>query len=253
MSQSAISRVELGRVGRVPFNKLRALGEALGADVELHVRWQGEGLDRLLDEAHATIVNAAVRRLRAAGWEVQVEATFAIGGERGSIDVLGWHPESGYIALCEVKSVVPDVQATLLALDRKVRLAPAIAADRGWSCHGVARILFVGESRTSRRRVERHAIVFRTAFPLRGRAVAEWLRRPALPAIAGVAFLTPIEPAKPSAIRGVGLRQAGGGRVRVVTSRCKRGGRPADMARGPPFIHPMGIRRLCCAQHSWDG
>jgi hypothetical protein len=33
--------------------------------------------------------------LRSDGWDVAVEVTFWIRGERGSIDVLGWHPANG--------------------------------------------------------------------------------------------------------------------------------------------------------------
>jgi hypothetical protein len=69
-----------------------AVAEALGATVEFVIRWDGEGLDRLLDEGHATLVDRVVAWLRAHGWEVAVEVSFARAGERGSIDILAWHP-----------------------------------------------------------------------------------------------------------------------------------------------------------------
>ena len=52
-------------------------------------------------------------QLRALGWEVVLEATFFIRGERGSIDILGWHATSRVVLVIEVKSVVPDIQAML--------------------------------------------------------------------------------------------------------------------------------------------
>lgn len=146
------------------------------------------GLDRLLDQAHAGLVEQVVQRLRAEGWETDVEVSFAIRGERGSIDVLAYHEASGVVLVTEVKSVVPDSQATLAGIDRKARLAPDIARSRGWSCRGVARLLVIGDSSTSRRRVDALAATYRSAFPRSGVAVRQWLRRPDGP-IAGLLFL----------------------------------------------------------------
>ena len=52
------------------------------------LRWHGEELDRLLDEAHARLVDEVVRRSTVLGWVVAVEVSFSRYGERGSIDVL---------------------------------------------------------------------------------------------------------------------------------------------------------------------
>src|SRR3954466_12929762 len=82
VSDAMISRVERGLVGAIPYALLRRIGEAVGAEVELHAGWRGGGLDRLLDEAHSELVDELVRRLTVLGWECVVEATFAIGGER---------------------------------------------------------------------------------------------------------------------------------------------------------------------------
>jgi transcriptional regulator with XRE-family HTH domain len=187
-SASAISRIERGRVDRVVVGTLRRVAEALDATLEVRVRWNGEGLDRLLDQAHAGLVEAVVKRLRADGWIADVEATFSIRGERGSIDVLGYHEATGVVLVTEVKSVVPDSQATLVGVDRKARLAPEIARARGWTCRGVARLLVVGDSTTSRRRIGALGTTYRTAFPLAGREVTRWLRQPDGP-IAGLLFL----------------------------------------------------------------
>jgi hypothetical protein len=126
--------------------------------------------------------------LRNDGWLADVEVSFSIQGERGSIDVLGYHEASGIVLVTEVKSVVPDSQATLYGLDRKARLAPDIARARGWRCRGVARLLVVGDSTTSRRRVGALSATYRTAFPVVGRDVSTWLRQPDR-AIAGLVFL----------------------------------------------------------------
>lgn len=72
-----------------------------------------------------------VKWLQSAGWEVIPEVTFQVRGERGSIDVLSRHG-NGAMLVIEVKSVVPDIQALLSSLDRKVRLAAEIGRERGW-------------------------------------------------------------------------------------------------------------------------
>lgn len=189
VSDSTVSRIELGRVGRIPFATLRAVGEALAAEVELTIRWQAEALDRLLDEDHSTMVGIVVDLFRRAGWEVAVEVSFAINGERGSVDVLAWHPLTGSIAVIEVKSVVPDNQAMLASLDRKVRIAPHLAADRGWTCRSVARILVIADGRTTRRRIARHAALFDVTFPVRTRSALAWIRRPSEPAPSALVLL----------------------------------------------------------------
>jgi transcriptional regulator with XRE-family HTH domain len=188
VSPSTISRIERGHLDGVSVGTLRQVAEALGASLEIRIRWNGEGLDRLLDQAHAGLVEGFVRRLAAYGWETDVEVSFAIRGERGSIDVLGYHVRSGIVLVTEVKSIVPDSGATLAGVDRKARLAPEIARARGWSCRGIARLLVVGDSSTSRRRVGALAATYRSAFPVAGREVDRWLRNPDAP-IAGLLFL----------------------------------------------------------------
>lgn len=69
------------------------------------------------------------------------EVSFDIRGQRGSIDILAFHPATGTLLVIEVKSVVPDMQAMLHGVDRKARLAPEIARGRGWRVERVARVL----------------------------------------------------------------------------------------------------------------
>jgi transcriptional regulator with XRE-family HTH domain len=188
VSRAVVSRIERGLIDNIPLVTLTRAAAALGATVDVRLRWNGEQLDRLLDEAHARIVDIVVFALRAAGWEVAVEVSFSKWGERGSIDVFAFHPGTGIVLVIEVKSVVPDNQATLYGLDRKTRLAELLAADRGWACRGVARLLVIGDSATSRRRVARLAATYAVAFPIRGRAVRQWLRNPTVP-INGLLFV----------------------------------------------------------------
>jgi hypothetical protein len=206
------------------------VARALEIQVDVVARWRAEGLDRLLDEAHAEIVETLVRRYTAAGWQVAVEVSFAIGGERGSVDVLAFHPGTRIVAVNEVKSVVPDVQAMIHGLDRKSRVARALAAERGWDPLVVSRYLVIGEDRTARRRVAQHDALFTAAFPVRGRAALASIDNPGRANVGS----SPVGPGPVAAGRGtsgliflstshrmVANRPAGGRyRVRSSAPRC---------------------------------
>jgi transcriptional regulator with XRE-family HTH domain len=189
MSSSAVSRVERGQGDRLSARTLANLATALGARISVRVLWQGEDLDRLLDGDHARLVEWVVRTLSDAGWMVVPEATFHIRGERGSFDVLAWHPATGHLLVVEVKSVVPDVQATLAGVDRKARLAPLVARERGWTPVAVSRMLVLPDDRTARRRLETFAATFDQAFPERTVALRRWIAQPNR-AVSGVLFVS---------------------------------------------------------------
>jgi transcriptional regulator with XRE-family HTH domain len=178
LSQPTISRLELGAADELTIRSIERVARSLGARLQVLLSWNGESLDRLLDADHAALVERVADELRIAGWDVGVEASFAIGGERGSIDVLAFRASRATVLVVEVKSVVPDIQAMLSTLDRKARLAVRIAAGRGWTARSVARILVIGDTRTARRRIERHRVIFATSFPARNVAVRRWLADP---------------------------------------------------------------------------
>lgn len=181
ISRQLVAKIESGRFDDVQVRSLRLIAEGLGASFELLVRWRGEALDRLLDAAHASLVEATVARLEALGWESVVEASFAVRGERGSIDIFALHRPSASVLVVEVKSVVPDSQAMIHAIDRKARLARELARERGWPCVSVNRLLVIGASSTARRRLTALDRTYRTAFPTRGQDVVGWLRAPSGP------------------------------------------------------------------------
>lgn len=189
VSRSFVSKVERGKATTADVGKLQAVCVALGADLEVRVRWQGEALDRLLDEGHAAIVERIVAMLARFGWQTWLEVTFNVFGERGAIDVFAWHAASRTLLIIEVKSVVADAQGTLSPLDRKVRLGPRIARERGLDPVVVARLLVVGDSMANRRRIDRFAGLFGAALPDRGWDVRRWLKRPA-GRLTGLLFLS---------------------------------------------------------------
>lgn len=208
VSRQLIAKVESGAIHGLTLGSLVRIGAALGATVDVVVRWRGEGLDRLLDAAHAALVEQVVRILRALGWETAVEVSFNIRGERGSVDVCALHRATATVLIVEVKTVVPDAGSMLETLDRKARLGAEIARSLGWPCSEVARLLVIGDSTTARRRVALLGGTFASALPDRAVGVRRWLQRPSGP-LAGLWFL-------PYATGG-GRRPAVTGRQRVRT------------------------------------
>jgi transcriptional regulator with XRE-family HTH domain len=174
-SRWAVAEVESGRGNRLPVERLIAIVAALGAYLSMRILFQGEGLDRLRDRRHAALVEEMVEHLLVDGWEVATEVTFNNFGERGSIDILAFHPDTSALLVVEIKTVVPDVGGMLSTLDRKVRLATEIAREGGWKAKGVARLLVLPEASTARRRVADHGATFDSAFPERNVEVNAWL------------------------------------------------------------------------------
>jgi transcriptional regulator with XRE-family HTH domain len=76
LSRETISRVERGELRGVPIGTLERITDALGASIDLSVRWQGERLDRLADAVHASVQQHVAAVLRSAGWLVAVEVSF---------------------------------------------------------------------------------------------------------------------------------------------------------------------------------
>ena len=113
-------------------------------------------MDRLLDEDHAATVGRTLAFLERHGWSANVEVTFAIYGDRGSIDVLATRRSDQAALVVEVKTRLMSVEELLRTLDRKVRLAAGIVHEReGWQPTIVGRMVAVADDSTNRRRVGR--------------------------------------------------------------------------------------------------
>jgi len=121
------------------------------------------------------------------------EVSYSEFGERGSIDLLGWHPEPRTLLVIELKTELTSIEETVRRHDAKARLGARIAHDRfGWRASSVARLLVLPDERTPRRQVERFAYVLGRAYPIRGRDLRAWLTAPADP-VSGLLFLTPAD------------------------------------------------------------
>lgn len=178
VSRGVVARIEQGTASRVTVATLDGIVATLGGRVLVRLVWQGDALDRLLDSRHAVTVEAVVQTLRMGSWDVATEVSFNHFGERGSIDVVGFHRETRSLLVVEVKTTIADAQDLQSTLDRKVRLAPGIARDRGWSPTTISKLLVVVDSRANRDRVAALSATFESAFPARTWAVRSWIRSP---------------------------------------------------------------------------
>lgn len=178
-----MSRWERGSLDRCTVTEVEQWATALDAHLHLDLRVDGER--PLTDAQHAMVQSWLVELLRAAGWAVEAEPSFNHYGDRGRIDVLAYHPGLRILLVVEIKTWLDDVQDLLGRLDIKRRIAPKVAAERGWSVAAVVPAIVFREKRTTRRRLSTHAPMF-ASFQLRARAAAAWLRRPRQPVPAGI-------------------------------------------------------------------
>ncbi|MGQ0608702.1 MAG: helix-turn-helix domain-containing protein, partial [Chloroflexota bacterium] len=178
VSQAMISRIERGRLRGVSLTALMQVADALEIRIDLLPRWRGGDLDRMLNAGHAALHQRVARTFAGTPWLLAPETTFAVYGERGVIDILAFHPQTGALLIIELKTDLVDVQQLLTAVDRYRRLAPRVARQRGWHVRSVGVWAALRDTRTNRRRVAEHADVLRIAFLGDGRSVRRWLRSP---------------------------------------------------------------------------
>ena len=135
----------------------------------------------MVNARHGELHEQVARALPTAGWELAPEVSFSIYGERGVIDILAWHAASGSLLVIELKTAVVDVQELVGTMDRKIRLSPRIAAERGWHARTISAWVIVAAGTTNRRRIAAHRTMLRAAYPSDGRRIRAWLRRPVEP------------------------------------------------------------------------
>lgn len=192
VSQSTVSDVERGAIDSMSVATLRGIVAALGATIVLDVRWRGGDLARLIDRDHAAVVHQVVGLLRRGDWTVAVEWSFNHYGERGSVDVVAWHPNRRALAVIEVKSRLTDLQDLLSTLDRKARIAPRLlAVERGWRPESIGKIVIVRDTAASRSIAGRHAAMLAVSLPDGSRRSRRWISEP-IGALAGLWFLSDI-------------------------------------------------------------
>ncbi|HEY2917341.1 MAG TPA: helix-turn-helix transcriptional regulator [Candidatus Limnocylindrales bacterium] len=218
VSDATVSRIERGHLGPITFETVEAVAAALEVRLDHRARTRGGELDRLMDARHASLGEWVIGFLAEHGWVIRPEASFSVYGERGSIDVLAWHPVSGALLAVELKTAIVDIGDLLSTLDRKRRLAPGVARSLGWQPDLVGVWLAIGDGATNRRRVASYAGALRAALPDDGNRLRRWLHEPVGP-LAALSFVSDRHPGQ--------LRSAFATPTRVPS-------RPARVARARP-------------------
>lgn len=175
-----ISNIERGRLESVSVGTILAVARALDIQVSLTARWHGGDLDRLVNSRHARL-HESVALLFASelpDWVLDPEVSFSIYGERGVIDILAWHPGHRALIVIELKTDIVDVNQLMGQMDQRRRLAREIVRERGWDPLTISTWVIVANGRTNRARLAAHRTVLRNAFPIDGRSMSGWLRRP---------------------------------------------------------------------------
>jgi transcriptional regulator with XRE-family HTH domain len=235
VSASTISRIERGFIEPLAIGTLVRVADTLEVRLDLQARWRGGDLDRMLRSGHAAMHETVARGFnRYPAWEAVPEVTFAIGRERGAIDLLAFHPARRVLLVVELKTDLVDLHELLSAIDRYRRLARSIGQARGWRAETVACWVAIRDSRTNRRRVAAHGTVLKRLLPANGFALRRWLHDPVGP-MAALSFLPDVH------ARTVG--RAGTRRVRVVPTVLSVGtpAQAGSIPKHPPNCPPTRI------------
>jgi transcriptional regulator with XRE-family HTH domain len=190
LHRSTISLIERGHWRRLSHDVLVRVAEVLEIRIAVQASWRGGDLDRLLNADHSQMHEAVGRLFDGLpGWLRSPEVTFAVYRERGVVDILAFHEASGSLLVIELKTIIADVNDLVGVVDRKLRLAARVAADRGWAARSVSAWVVVSESRSNRRRLAAHRSMLRSAFPADGHTLRRWLIAPA-GTVRGLSFMT---------------------------------------------------------------
>lgn len=172
--------IERGHLDRVSVPAFRRVAEALGIRAEVSLTLPHGEIERLLTAGHAALHESLARYLTGLpGWVHAPEASFAVYGERGIIDILAFHPTTGSLLVIELKTELVSLEDLLGTMDIRMRHAAKIARERGWHGKSISAWVVFADSATNHRRVGSHRHALRAAFPADGRTMRRWLRGPA--------------------------------------------------------------------------
>ena len=110
MSQGTVSAIENGRVSNLTFSRAERLLAAMGTRLVASVDAPFLGdRQRQREPAHARCSAHVASRLRRAGWQVATEVEVGGDRSRGWIDVLAFHPATGWLLVVEIKTEIRDL------------------------------------------------------------------------------------------------------------------------------------------------
>jgi transcriptional regulator with XRE-family HTH domain len=182
VSQGCVSKLERGQLAHLRVETIRSIARALEMEIAFDARWRGGELARLRDAEHAALVERIITVLTSRGWLVIPEFTFNRYGERGSVDILAWHPGRRALLIVEVKGRIVDMQDLLASVDRKRRLVPGAARGiHGWRPLHIGTCVVASGTGANRRRIKEHAATLSVALPDGGVRARTWIADPSGP------------------------------------------------------------------------
>lgn len=177
ISRKVAQKIEHGELGRTSLDLVRKYGRVFDVRIDAIASGRGGDLARTADEEHAMIVEQIAALVTDAGWTVEPEASFNHYGDRGRIDLLGYHPATATLLLVEVKTMFTDLQDMFGSMNVKLRVVPQIARARGWHVVQTGSWLAVASSPAARKIVHEHATLF-APFVTTAARIKEWMRLP---------------------------------------------------------------------------
>lgn len=173
MSQSWVCRVERGLLVSLTFETAERLLAAMGARlvISIDARFLGDR-QRQREPAHARCSAHVATRLRQAGWEVATEVEVGGDRSRGWIDVLAFHPVTGWLLVIEIKTEIHDLGAIERSLGWYEREAIVAARRLGWRPKRSLGCLFLLATGANDARVSANREPIGVGFPIRARELA---------------------------------------------------------------------------------
>jgi transcriptional regulator with XRE-family HTH domain len=179
VSQSQVSRFESQRIEVVSLSTVARFLDSMDIRASLVLDHPlVDRADRQRDAAHARCVAYVAGRIGRMGWEVRPEIEVHHGRSHGWIDVLGFNPSTRSALVVEVKTELPDLGAVQRTLGWYSRMAWVRGRSIGWPIQRVGAALLVLATEANEARLAENAALTRQAFPVRSRAMSDWLSAP---------------------------------------------------------------------------
>jgi transcriptional regulator with XRE-family HTH domain len=103
VGRSTVARAESMHAASLRLRTIERIATALEIRIDIMPRWRGGELDRVLNTAHAALHEQVATLLgRQQSWQFRPEVSFSIYGERGVIDVVAFHAETGAVLVIEL-------------------------------------------------------------------------------------------------------------------------------------------------------
>lgn len=181
VSGSMVGKIERAE-GDTSLSTASALIDALGVrtTLDLEAPFLADRR-RQREPAHARCVAYAQRQYERAGWQTAREVEIAHARSHGWIDLLAFRPETGALAVNEVKTEIEDLGRIERTMAWYEREAWELARGLGWRPRFVVGCLLVLDTDRNHERIRENRLALTGGFPVRAPRLLEWLHEPLRP------------------------------------------------------------------------